>query len=832
MASAITLEGIDQTLSNLNYKNKNTLKCKFVQHIRQYYTGGDSVVSLNEISHEELIKMLWDTDDSFETIRKKRKNLNSVRSSVNADFKKLYDKGENPQGIKIGPNNIFVMSEDAKDKILKKLGYELQPDGTLKLDQIMDILAIANETVSGSMALESTDKKDGLKKIDQLKDLIKGLSKKVGLGSSELSDAISETGDMTRNGDQDKPGSVDLSEGSGEVEEAVEIDDEGAYLEGDDKEEILDDVETVEIDEVEVPDSDVLDEDAEIDEEFEDVVLDEEDAELNDVEEIIEDETSGGQAGDSGKEDDDGAGSGEMAEGPDEVKDVEGVAELDDETAFIAEDDQDEIIDDLEALEIDEVEVPDSDVLDEDAEIDGKLEDVVSDEEEDDLDDAETIEIDEIEDADADVLDEDAEIDEIEDTDADVLDEDAEIDAEIENIVLDEEDTELDDVEEIIEGEPSEEQAGEFGSGDGGIFENIGFGLDSEYEGTGKDNGGDEAQLIDNAVGLETGEKGNSVGIGHDMAGNAEQRIEVGEAHRGNEQLGLPVDSLGQNYSIDEDSKIKKNKLLAEEFDGYLGSMDRYYNHYLLIPGGEYIIGSRKPKKDEKPEKTVYLEPFYIGRFPVTNGLFEIFVEKTGYKTTAEKVGYGTVYYGRFEKRKDAITGLATSIWNSSLYCKTVEGACWYQPTGPKSTLFNKRNHPVVQISMEDAMAFSAWTGKRLPTENEWEAASRTANGWIFPWGLEWKEDACNIEDSCAADTTPVDKYAKYENEFGIVDTLGNVLEWTNDRLDAMSIENHGENYRAVKGGSWISGNNIKLFRRFMMSPESHSNILGFRCVA
>ncbi|MBU1161814.1 MAG: formylglycine-generating enzyme family protein, partial [Proteobacteria bacterium] len=280
------------------------------------------------------------------------------------------------------------------------------------------------------------------------------------------------------------------------------------------------------------------------------------------------------------------------------------------------------------------------------------------------------------------------------------------------------------------------------------------------------------------------------------------------------------------------DSKIKKDKLLAEEFDGHLGSMDRHYNHYILIPGGEHIIGSKHPKKNEKPEQMVYLEPFYFGRFPITNGLFEIFVEKTGYKTTAEKVGYGTVYYGRFEKKKDETTGLITSIWNSSLYCKTVEGACWYQPSGPKSTLYNKRNHPVVQISMEDAMAFAAWTGKRLPTENEWEAASRTTNGWTFPWGQEWKKDVCNIEDSCIADTTPVDKYVEFENDFGIVDTIGNVLEWTNDSFDSTSKKNHGAKYRAVRGGSWISGNDIRLFSRFMIESESNSNILGFRCVA
>jgi len=614
MASAITLEGIDQAISNLRYKNKNTLKYRYVHQIRQYYTSEKSVVFLNEIEHEELIKMLWDTDHSPETIKNKRKNLNSVRSTVNADLKKLYEKGENSEGIKIGPSNIFVMSEDAKDKILKKFGYDLQPDGTLKLDRIMDILKLANETVSGSMAVEDTERKDGLKKIDRLKDLIKGLSEKVGLGHSESSKNIPEFDDIEGKG---------YEQGSGSMENAEELDEEP-----------LDEVEDIEAleDEVEV------------------------------------------------------------------VDEVEDTAALEDEVEVVDE------VEDIEALE-DEVEVVDE--VEDAEELDG--EEII-----DDI--------------------EDVEIDEIADTDTDDLVEADEVDEVLEDVLV-EEDTEL----------------------------------------------GDDVEEVDD---------------------------------------------------VEANSNIKKNKLLSEEFDGYLGSMDRYYNHYILIPGGEYLVGSKHPEKDEKPEEMIVLEPYYFGRFPITNGLFEIFVEKTGYKTTAEKFGYGTVYYGRFEKKKDEKTGLITSTWNSSLCCKTIKGACWYQPSGAKSTLYNKRNHPVVQVSMEDAMAFAAWTGKRLPTENEWEAASRTENGWIFPWGQEWKEDACNIEDCYTADTTPVDKYVEFENDYGIVDTIGNVLEWTNDSFDSTSKRKHGAKYRAVRGGSWISGNDIRSFSRFMIEPESHSNILGFRCVA
>ena len=221
-----------------------------------------------------------------------------------------------------------------------------------------------------------------------------------------------------------------------------------------------------------------------------------------------------------------------------------------------------------------------------------------------------------------------------------------------------------------------------------------------------------------------------------------------------------------------------------------------------------------------------------MGKFQVTNALFEIFIEKTGYRTTAEQTGYGTVYYGRLQKTVDEKTGLEKLTWNATITSKTVEGACWYQPQGHGSTIHNKRNHPVVQVSLKDALAFAAWTGKSLPTEDEWEAGSRTAKGYVFPWGNEWKINSCNVEESYVGDTTPVDNYLEFVNDYGVVDVIGNVLEWTLDRSESLSPVKDRSKYSVVKGGSWISGNGLRLFSRFTLKPESHSNILGFRCVA
>ena len=216
-----------------------------------------------------------------------------------------------------------------------------------------------------------------------------------------------------------------------------------------------------------------------------------------------------------------------------------------------------------------------------------------------------------------------------------------------------------------------------------------------------------------------------------------------------------------------------------------------------------------------------------MGRFPITNALFEVFVEKTGYRTTAEREGYGMVYQGRYRTETDEQSGRESLHVSSAVVCTRVEGACWYQPSGPGSTLRNRRNHPVVQVSLEDAMAFAAWTGKRLPTEQEWEAGMRTEEGHVFPWGDEWKQEACNVEESCIGDTTAVDQYVAFANSLEIADGLGNVMEWTLSREGGSD-----DGRRIARGASWIAGDGVTLVTRTILEPGARSNLLGFRCVA
>jgi tetratricopeptide (TPR) repeat protein len=121
MASLITLKGIDQAISDLNYQNKQSLKYRLVTVLRQFYEDETSIESLRDIGADELIEVLWGIADEPATTKKKRKNLSKIRYSVNADLRALYRKGKNPEGIIIGPTNTFRMSDEAKDRALRAL---------------------------------------------------------------------------------------------------------------------------------------------------------------------------------------------------------------------------------------------------------------------------------------------------------------------------------------------------------------------------------------------------------------------------------------------------------------------------------------------------------------------------------------------------------------------------------------------------------------------------------------------------------------------------------------------------------------------------------------
>ncbi len=285
------------------------------------------------------------------------------------------------------------------------------------------------------------------------------------------------------------------------------------------------------------------------------------------------------------------------------------------------------------------------------------------------------------------------------------------------------------------------------------------------------------------------------------------------------------IDELDEN-ELKALEEYRKKKELAEHFDEILGDREKKFNQYTTVPEGKYTVGTKKSIKSNLELQEFDMPRVYIGVYPVTNALFEIFIEHTGYLTTAEQKGFGRVYHSRFKKNT------AGTTWKKSVGSEDVKGACWYQPWGPDSTLHGKRNHPVVQVSVNDAEAFASWIGRRLPTEAEWEAAARTDLGYIYPWGDEFNIKAFNIEQSGFSDTCAADEYDAFANEFKIVDMLGNVMEWTSDLETSPFPSQKNITYCIAKGAAWNSKNDAVISSRGLFKPGFTSNTIGFRCLS
>ncbi|MCX5876780.1 MAG: SUMF1/EgtB/PvdO family nonheme iron enzyme [Deltaproteobacteria bacterium] len=286
---------------------------------------------------------------------------------------------------------------------------------------------------------------------------------------------------------------------------------------------------------------------------------------------------------------------------------------------------------------------------------------------------------------------------------------------------------------------------------------------------------------------------------------------------------------------IEAEEAVNQGDLLRETQEEFINQiLERFMPKFIKIPAGVYLVGSASPKGLEQPLRKATLHDFYLGQAPVTNDLFDMFVRETGYTTDAEEAGYGIVFEGRCTNRTDPETGREIFSLTRGTLARHVSGANWRHPAGPDSTLEGRHNHPVVQVSHNDAMAFAAWAGKRLPTEEEWEAAARGANGQLFPWGDRWLADFGNFEAACFGATTSVEHYGrKAMSPFGIYDLLGNVAEWTStphaEQAD-LQTGRSGERVYILKGGSWITGGTVTAAWRQIERGKYWTNTIGFRC--
>ena len=956
MPTIITIKVIEESISNLQYRNKSALKYQLVHAIGDFYQDEKSTETLQAIDGDELIQRLWQITDDPIAIKNKRKNLNSIKSTINTDLRKLYQEGKNPEGIIIGPANVFIISEEARGAALEAFRATMEKTGSIDLGKMLEVLNIINESLFNVEGIIEKEGSSAAEKMNELKSLIQGLAGKVNLVRSpekmpiptdqeervrskesqpesaapepwkpaegkaplrELSDypEHEEEAEMTgevfeEDLDQDemaqlKPdGELETAELSGdELERMDEMAledqpvDSQAFIE---QEIVEDDLELIE--EPADREEPLLKDDGEVEIAAEQIPVEDQEAEREEFATDAELETEELSIEDAEIADDTDFIAEEMTEESVTLDDEEDpIAEIEEETLIeIFETSATEALAEPEPATVDEDDVPEDTEMDEELEaevqeaqieeteleaeiVEGALSaeaaEVFEDQEKEDV--TETAVAEAPEESPAEIL-ESEEIDAVALSEDEALAEDMEPEDEkpAEEDQADSEDLEAveampepegileeatEDIEELDLDEAFEESVVTVGpegdqEEDGpGPEPGIEAETDSMLEPVEDQEHVDEEEIVPEPEEITEDELEEVEGLDVEMTSaelNADEILEEVEdkpmtetAIEAEEDDFIETDTTGYEPSAsagesntpppilpeglfgfaeaDIKANMERASYLAEDFNDSLAAMDKFHNQYILIPQGRYVIGSRQAQSGTQAERVKELTAFYMGKFPVTNALFEIFIEKTGYKTTAEKRGFGLVYYPRCRQTKNERSGLNMVTYRSALVSEVVKDACWYQPSGPGSTLHHKRNHPVVQVGLEDALAFAAWTGKRLPREEEWEAAGRGAKGLIYPWGARWKKGACNMEESDLGDTAPVEVYAEFENEFGLVDMLGNVLEWTLD-----PVEENGRQYYVVKGGSWISKPGVRLTERLKLEKETCSNILGFRCVA
>lgn len=223
-----------------------------------------------------------------------------------------------------------------------------------------------------------------------------------------------------------------------------------------------------------------------------------------------------------------------------------------------------------------------------------------------------------------------------------------------------------------------------------------------------------------------------------------------------------------------------------------------------LIPAGEFIMGSSDTDTmaddDEKPQRTVYLDSFYIDVYEVTNARYRECVQADA-----------------CEPPQESSSGNRESYHRNPLY----------------------DDYPVIYVSWYEAEAYCEWVGKRFPTEAEWEKAARGADGRIYAWGDEWDDSKANCDWS-VGDTTAVGTYLSGASPYGVQDMAGNVAEWVADWYDPNYYQTAPDRnpsgpslaiHRVHRGGAWSSIS--RGLRTASRSPASGGRAdfnLGFRC--
>jgi sulfatase modifying factor 1 len=306
-------------------------------------------------------------------------------------------------------------------------------------------------------------------------------------------------------------------------------------------------------------------------------------------------------------------------------------------------------------------------------------------------------------------------------------------------------------------------------------------------------------------------------------------------------------------------------KAFSSALNSTLGSATKPFSNVgmIRVEAGNFAMGNEGPDAwlddGEGPVREIQLKAFWIDVTTVSNEAFSQFIAETSYITEAERIGWSFVFHLQLSPAK--LRKLRKNLSVKGLeWWVAVPGAYWKNPEGPGSHIRDRMDHPVVQVSWNDAAAFAAWAGKRLPTEAEWEYAARGPHRQrVYPWGNELMPDGhyqCNTwqgkfpSQNTGADgyrwTAPARSFSP--NDWGLYNVCGNVWEWCADwfsptwhQIASPATRNNpigpqaGER-KVMKGGSFLCHdsycNRYRLAARSSNTLDSATTNCGFRCAA
>jgi sulfatase modifying factor 1 len=288
----------------------------------------------------------------------------------------------------------------------------------------------------------------------------------------------------------------------------------------------------------------------------------------------------------------------------------------------------------------------------------------------------------------------------------------------------------------------------------------------------------------------------------------------------------------------------------------------------IWVAGGRFEMGSESPlaRPEEGPVHVVEVDGFFMDVHTVTNRRFREFVETTGYVTIAERVPDEAALMrqlppGSPEPPAELLvpgslvftpTRAPVDLRDWSQWWRWVPGANWRHPEGPRSSLEARDEHPVVHVAWDDAVAFAAWAGTRLPTEAEWEFAARGRHsGADHSWGsapLDTVHPQAHVYTGAfpthEATTTAVGQHAP--NALGLYDMSGNVWQWTLDAFapdayraasarNPWNADTISNAMRTLRGGSHLCNDSYcrgyRVSARSPNSRDSGASHIGFRTV-